>query len=60
MYSQNKLLYSNIHGSIISYFLVKRYYYYAHLRKDHPYVKDLTEGQVVKDFLKSPPYLQAR
>lgn len=26
----------------------KRYYYYAHLRKDHPYVKDLTEGQVVK------------
>lgn len=26
----------------------KRYYYYAHLRKDHPYVKDLTEGQIVK------------
>lgn len=26
----------------------KRYYYYAHLRKDHPYVKDLAEGQVVK------------
>ncbi len=26
----------------------KRYYYYAHLRKDHPYVKDLEEGQVVK------------
>lgn len=26
----------------------KRYYYYAHLRKDHPYVKDLHEGQIVK------------
>lgn len=26
----------------------KRYYYYAHLRKDHPYVKDLQEGQIVK------------
>lgn len=26
----------------------KRYYYYAHLRKDHPYAKDLVEGQVVK------------
>lgn len=26
----------------------KRYYYYAHLRKDHPYVKDLEEGQIVK------------
>ena len=26
----------------------KRYYYYAHLRKDHPYVKDLAEGQIVK------------
>ena len=25
----------------------KRYYYYAHLRKDHPYVKDLQEGQIV-------------
>ena len=25
----------------------KRYYYYAHLRKDHPYAKDLQEGQVV-------------
>lgn len=25
----------------------KRYYYYAHLRKDHPYVKDLSEGQIV-------------
>ncbi len=26
----------------------KRYYYYAHLRKDHPYSKDLQEGQIVK------------
>ena len=26
----------------------KRYYYYAHLRKNHPYAKDLAEGQVVK------------
>ncbi len=26
----------------------KRYYYYAHLRKDHPYAKDLAEGQIVK------------
>lgn len=26
----------------------KRYYYYAHLRKDHPYSKDLQEGQFVK------------
>lgn len=26
----------------------KRYYYYAHLRKDHPYAKDLIEGQIVK------------
>lgn len=25
----------------------KRYYYYAHLRKDHPYAKDLQEGQIV-------------
>ncbi len=25
----------------------KRYYYYAHLRKDHPYAKDLCEGQIV-------------
>lgn len=25
----------------------KRYYYYAHLRKDHPYSKDLSEGQIV-------------
>lgn len=25
----------------------KRYYYYAHLRKDHPYAKDLKEGQTV-------------
>lgn len=25
----------------------KRYYYYAHLRKDHPYAKDLFEGQIV-------------
>ncbi len=26
----------------------KRYYYYAHLRKDHPYVKTLQVGQTVK------------
>lgn len=26
----------------------KRYYYYAHLRKDHPYHPDLKEGQLVK------------
>lgn len=26
----------------------KRYYYYAHMRKDHPYHKDLYEGKVVK------------
>lgn len=26
----------------------KRYYYYAHLRKDHPYVKNLQIGQTVK------------
>ena len=26
----------------------KRYYYYAHLRKDNPYAKDLAEGQTVK------------
>lgn len=26
----------------------KRYYYYAHLRKDHPYAKDLVEGQIVQ------------
>ena len=26
----------------------KRYYYYAHLRKNHPYAKDLKEGQIVK------------
>ena len=25
----------------------KRYYYYAHLRKDHPYAKDLAEGDIV-------------
>ena len=25
----------------------KRYYYYAHLRKDHPYVAGLTEGATV-------------
>ena len=25
----------------------KRYYYYAHLRKNHPYAKDLSEGQIV-------------
>ena len=26
----------------------KRYYYYAHLRKDHPYAEDLKEGMTVK------------
>ena len=26
----------------------KRYYYYAHLRKDQPYHKELVEGQIVK------------
>ena len=26
----------------------KRYYYYAHLRKNHPYVQGLAEGQTVK------------
>jgi len=26
----------------------KRYYYYAHLRKDHPFAKDIYEGKVVK------------
>lgn len=26
----------------------RRYYYYAHLRKNHPYAKDLKEGDVVK------------
>lgn len=25
----------------------KRYYYYAHLRKDHPYAKNLQEGDIV-------------
>ena len=25
----------------------KRYYYYAHLRKDHPYAKDLSEGDII-------------
>ena len=25
----------------------KRYYYYAHLRKDHPYVANLAEGSTV-------------
>ncbi len=25
----------------------KRYYYYAHLQKDHPFVKDLKEGDIV-------------
>ena len=29
-------------------FDTKRYYYYAHLRKDHPYRKDLAVGSVVK------------
>ena len=26
----------------------KRYYYYAHLRKDHPYVENMYEGKIVK------------
>lgn len=26
----------------------KRYYYYAHLRKNHPYSKDMAEGKIVK------------
>lgn len=26
----------------------KRYYYYAHLRKDHPYAKDMQEGKIIK------------
>lgn len=26
----------------------KRYYYYAHLRKDYPYVKDLVKGKIIK------------
>ena len=26
----------------------KRYYYYAHLRKDHPYIQNLQEGDIVK------------
>lgn len=26
----------------------KRYYYYAHLKKDHPFAKDICEGKVVK------------
>lgn len=26
----------------------KRYYYYAHLRKDHPYAENLKEGEIVK------------
>ena len=26
----------------------QRYYYYAHLRKDHPYVPDLKEGMIVE------------
>ncbi len=29
-------------------FDTKRYYYYAHLRKDLPYIKDLAQGQIVK------------
>lgn len=29
-------------------FDTKRYYYYAHLRKDHPYIEGLTKGQLVK------------
>ncbi len=36
----------------------KRYYYYAHLRKDHPYVKNLQVGQTVKagDVIRIPWY----
>lgn len=26
----------------------RRYYYYAHLRKDHPYVENIHEGQIIK------------
>lgn len=26
----------------------RRYYYYAHLRKDHPYAENIQEGQIVK------------
>lgn len=26
----------------------KRYYYYAHLRKDHPYAEDMYEGKIVQ------------
>lgn len=26
----------------------KRYYYYAHLRKDHPFAQDIEEGKIVK------------
>ena len=26
----------------------KRYYYYAHLRKDHPYAEDMYEGKIIK------------
>ena len=26
----------------------KRYYYYAHLRKNHPYAKDMYEGKIVR------------
>lgn len=26
----------------------KRYYYYAHLRKDHPFAKDMYEGKIIK------------
>lgn len=26
----------------------QRYYYYAHLRKDHPYVSDLEKGSIIK------------
>lgn len=26
----------------------KRYYYYAHLRKNHPYAKDMCEGKIIK------------
>jgi len=29
-------------------FDTKRYYYYAHLKKDNPYVKNLVEGQIIK------------
>ena len=29
-------------------FYTKRYYYYAHLRKNHPYAEEMEEGKIVK------------